>query len=1052
MRLTRATLAPLLFASLALGLAARSAAREAQGVSAEAQHLASSADDYAATLAGRREALRLLEEAARLHSEAGQGREAARALNRAGRLRLLLSEPRAALEAHRRALSLLARAPDATAEADALGGLGETHLHLQQLEEAEQSLRRALAVSGRADYARGRAQALITLSLVQIYKDQTLAMATAEEALALWQSLGDRRGLALAHSQVGRCHFAQNRLVESAQNYERALQLSRESGDRPGEAGALIMLGFVEYRRGEWRANIALLTQAQALIDEEAEPDKMGQIAAGLAEAFNEAGLPEDGLAHYGRALEYYRRTQDPHLVWYAVWGLGCTHLLLGDHPAAFRELRRSLEGVKKDGLEAAQTYHYLGRTHLAAGDAPAALRHFRSALDIYERRNNPDWAARARGLMGQAYARAGRVEAARASYTQALETFGRLSDRVNEAAVAYAVGRLELSAGNLDAAEKYLSLSIEATEGVRRDSTSSDLTAAFSATVHERYEAYVELLMRRHAAEPERGFDVLAFENVERARARSLAELLRATETSLVPGLDPKLAERERSLRQALRAREDDRMALLRGKYERPALEALDADLARLRAEYAGVEDAIRALHPSYGQIARPAGWNLERIRQQVVVGDETVLLEYGLGAERGYVWAVTREGLRSYELPPRALVERAAGRVYALLSGARRERGTEREVEEAARELSRMILAPAAASLRGRSRVIVVADGGLNYVPFQVLPAPADGEPLVAGHEVVNAPSASVLGQLREEAGRRLPPARTLVAFGDPVFESNYALRKSAAGGRIELAELRKMEAARFGKHLRDIDVEGDALDPSTAEPLTYAGPELRNLREVSADSLVAADFDATRERLQQTDLSGFAIVHFATHGLLDPRQPERSGLLLSTVDRDGRTHGGFVGLRDVYSLRAPVGLVVLSACRTALGKEVRGEGMIGLTRGFLYAGASGVVSSLWKVDDEATSELMRRFYENMLRDGMTPSAALRAAQNSIRREPHWRSPFYWAAFTLQGEYRQVLRPARSSGWKAYTKILVSGGVVLSLAALAAWWLRRRRASALA
>ncbi|HEY0171863.1 MAG TPA: CHAT domain-containing protein, partial [Pyrinomonadaceae bacterium] len=312
--------------------------------------------------------------------------------------------------------------------------------------------------------------------------------------------------------------------------------------------------------------------------------------------------------------------------------------------------------------------------------------------------------------------------------------------------------------------------------------------------------------------------------------------------------------------------------------------------------------------------------------------------------------------------------------------------------------------------------------------------------------------APSASVLGQLREEAGRRLPPSKTLVAFGDPVFRSNYAMRKSAASGGVELAELSKAETASFRSGQRDFEFEDDSpLDPATAEPLTYAGPELRNLREVVADSLVAADFDATRERLQQTDLSQFAILHFATHGLLDPKQPERSGLLLSAVDREGRARDGFVGLRDVYSLRAPVELVVLSACRTALGKEVRGEGMIGLTRGFLYAGASSVMSSLWKVDDEATSELMRRFYENMLRREMTPAAALRAAQNSIRREPHWRSPYYWAAFTLQGEYRQVLRPARAAGLKTYTKALVSGGLVLSLAALAAWWSRRRRAPAL-
>jgi CHAT domain-containing protein len=439
--------------------------------------------------------------------------------------------------------------------------------------------------------------------------------------------------------------------------------------------------------------------------------------------------------------------------------------------------------------------------------------------------------------------------------------------------------------------------------------------------------------------------------------------------------------------------------------------------------------------------------------IREQVVADDETVLLEYMLGAERGYAWAVTREGLRSYELPPRAEVEGAAEKVYRLLS-AGRGGGGERELADAVRELSRAVLSPAAGELRGRRRVVVVADGALHYVPFQLLQASPDGgggEPLVASHEVVNAPSASVLGQLREEAARRRPPARTLAAFGDPVFPSNYAARRGAGAG-VEVAALLRAGEGDLRNRLRDVEVEGDSMNPATAGPLFFAGLELENLREVAAgaDPLVAGGFDATSERLRGTDLSEFAILHFATHGLLDPRRPENSGLLLSTVDPQGRERVGFVGLRDIYSLRAPVELVVLSACRTALGKEVRGEGMIGLTRGFMYAGASSVVSSLWKVNDEATSELMRRFYENMLRRGMTPAAALGAAQNSIRQEPRWRSPYYWAAFTLQGEYRHVVRPARApSAASPYAKAAAPAAAALSLALVAwgAWRVRRRR-----
>jgi CHAT domain-containing protein len=284
-------------------------------------------------------------------------------------------------------------------------------------------------------------------------------------------------------------------------------------------------------------------------------------------------------------------------------------------------------------------------------------------------------------------------------------------------------------------------------------------------------------------------------------------------------------------------------------------------------------------------------------------------------------------------------------------------------------------------------------------------------------------------------------------LAAFGDPVFESNYAQRKEIGDGQ-QVAALQSAEVERW-RQARGIELKGDSFDPSVIEPLFYARLELENLRDVAAggETFVATEFDATRERLLGADLTQYAILHFATHGFLDPRRPENSGLVLSTVRHDGQAQDGFVKLQDIYNLHAPVDLVVLSACRTALGKEIRGEGLIGLTRGFMYAGASSVVASLWKVDDEATAELMKRFYANMLQRGRTPAAALRAAQNSIRQEPQWRSPYYWAAFTLQGEYRQAIGRAPAGAAPMYPKIIVGVALSALLLAGAAWRHRRRR-----
>ena len=685
----------------------------------------------------------------------------------------------------------------------------------------------------------------------------------------------------------------------------------------------------------------------------------------------------------------------------------------------------------------------FLGRTFYALGDHAIALSHFQSALDGYLGTKNPMEAARMRALMGQVFEVEGEFERARKDYETAIETFRGLSDVINESATLYAIGRLELKQNNLDVSNTYLRRSIDVTEEMRRVSTSNDLTAAFSATVHERYESYVDCLMRKHKAQPGQGFELRAFETSEMSRGRALVELLQATQTNFAPGLDPQLGEQEKSLRQSLRVKEDSRVRLLSTAYKKEDIAALESEIAQLDAQYKQVLETIHARYPSFEQLNRPTGWNATQIQEQVVADDETLLLEYSLGADRSYVWAVTRDRITSHELPSETVINEAARKVYKLLETAPTEQ-TIKQLDQAAQALSQLILLPVASEL-GKRRIIVVADGALNYIPFQFLPAPsAEREQLVATHEVINAPSASALGQLRQEKIRRQPAANVLAAFGDPVFASNYAQYKSPNSGE-QIASVQSPNDERMKTALRDIELNGDSVDPSVIQPLFYAKQELANLREVAGNqTFLATGFDASREKVQNTDLTKFSILHFATHGVLDPRRPESSGLILSTINRGGQTQDGFLGLSDIYNLHAPVDLVVLSACRTGLGKDVRGEGLIGITRGFMYAGASSVVASLWKVDDEATAELMKKFYSNMLQHGMTPAAALRAAQNSIRQQPQWRSPYYWAAFTIQGDYRGVIKVARANSTSAFANGIVFVSSLLMLA-LVAWSYRR-------
>ena len=1035
----------LIFLMVLLCLAAGRSALAQSDHKAIAKETAAAVDDNAVSREARQASLEKLKEAARLFLSVNENVEAARVLNRAGHFQLILNEPQEAIASYKQALALLKRSQSTETEADSWNGLADAYPVPDEKAAAEEAARKALSLSVKADYQRGQAEALLVLSDSQNYYDHPLALKTAQEALGVWRAVGDKRGLARNYSQIGRCYMAQNILADSTSNYQEGLRLWQELNIPSEQAEALTMLAFIENRKGDWQSCISLLTQAEGLLDEKAEPGKMGQIAAGLGEAFNQNGLPEIGLTHFQKALDYYREAREPHTIRHATWGLGWTYYLLGKYPEALSQFQQVLAiVVEKDSLDAAPSYEFLGKVNIAMGDPAAALNHLRSALAIYTSAGNPKESAQVLGLMGQAHEQQGQMEMARQNYQRALQMFTKVSDRLNEGAVYYALGRLEMKSRNYDPAENYLRHSIDATETVRRVSSSSDLTAAFSATVQERYEQYIECLMIKDHADPTRGLSVRAFQTSELARGRSLAELLKATETNLAPGLDPKLAEQEKSVRQSLRVKEDEKVTLLSRTYKKEELEALEAETGRLEQEYQQVTETIKARYPAYAQISRPTAWDLGQIQEQVVADDETLLLEYSLGADKSYVWAITRNNMTSAELPRQELINEAARKVYELLQNPP-DAQAEVKLTQAAEELSQMILLPVAGQLSKR-RVIVVADGALNYVPFQFIPLPLNHDQMVAEHEVINAPSASILGQLQQESARRQPPEKVLAAFGDPVFASNYSQIKGTNAGE-QVASAQTLNDERWRPAVRDVEVSADALNPFVVQPLFFAKRELANLQDVSGrETFLATGFDASLEKLQTTDLTRYAILHFATHGILDPKRPEKSGLLLSMVNRDGQPRNGFVGLQEIYRLHLPVDLVVLSACRTGLGKDVKGEGLIGLTRGFMYAGASSVLASLWKVDDEATSELMKRFYTNMLQRGMTPAAALRAAQNSIRQEPQWRSPYYWAAFTLQGEYRHVIKPVGANRHLVSWWIICAGGLSLLLLGVA-WRYRRHR-----
>jgi CHAT domain-containing protein len=500
--------------------------------------------------------------------------------------------------------------------------------------------------------------------------------------------------------------------------------------------------------------------------------------------------------------------------------------------------------------------------------------------------------------------------------------------------------------------------------------------------------------------------------------------------------GVDPALLERERCVQEQLGAKSEELMRLLSGQHTEDQARTVRKDMDALLGEYQNIEALIRANSPRYAALTQPQPLSLKEIQQRVL-DDDTLLLEYSLGEERSYLWAVTTDAVTAYELPSRAEVEKLARRVYDLLTARNRQVNFETAAERRARiasadeeysakaeELSNLILAPAAAQMN-KKRLLVVGDGTLQYLPFAALPAPALGArrqssthyaPLIANYEVVNLPSASTLAVLRKELAGRKPAPKAIAVLADPVFgKDDERLKRGGAIARSGRSAPAKSEAqtASFSERpltrsARDLGVEGEELylprlffTRREAEAIVRFVPQ-RQFKK-------AIDFAASKATATDPELGQYRYVHFATHTLLNSSNPSLSGIVLSLVNPEGDEQEGFLLAQEIYNLKLPAELVVLSSCKTGLGKEVRGEGVIGITRGFMYAGAARVTMSLWDVDDEATAEMMKRFYRAMLiKPHSSPAAALRSAQVSMWRSQPWRAPYYWAAFVLQGEYK--------------------------------------------
>ncbi|MDX2033613.1 MAG: tetratricopeptide repeat protein [Blastocatellia bacterium] len=921
-----------------------------------------------------------------------------------------------AIRAHR-------AANDPVAEAASLDSLGATYNYLGQPARAQEKSEAALAIRRRIQDRLGVANSLtgIAIALSAQGKYQQ-AIDRLDEALPITRELKARINEGRVLSLLGQTSFSLGQFDRAEEVVNQALAIRRELKTRGGEADSLVTLGNIHSILG--RYELALQTYNQALDIYRTLKLRTFEASAlgNLGIAYQYLGMPEKAIEFFEQAIALQRELKSENGVDYFLNNLGSAHRSLKNYARAIQYYAEAIELLRKNGDrhgESAATSN-LVNCHINLGQYEKAREYAMEALRLSRESGNRPVEARTLTNLGNVLRRLGRLPEAAEQLRLGIALNREMGNRLNEAAAHFGLGMVEYERGQLNAARTELETAIGLIESLRGELLSPELRASFFTEAQEMYQSYIQLLQQLDQSNPGAGNAARAFEASERARARSLLELLNEIRADLRQGVDEKLLARERLLASQINVKAQS----LQSARTAELIATTRQELTALETAHQLTQAEIRKTSPGFAALTQPQPLGLAEVQAQLDA--ETLLLQYSLGSKKSFLWAVSRTELRSYELAGREEIERHARRVYELLTErgrarrgesaaqrrAREARG-DAELPAAARELSRLALGPLAGTLKSQ-RLVIVADGALQYIPFGALPAPGRAaEPMIVRHEIVSLPSASTLAVQRRETANRAPATDGIAVIANPVFSEtdprvkNLARKNepAAAPAALDLAI-----ASRSIEHLAEKETGAAGVRTLTIPALPFTRIEAEQILAAAPGpaNFAALDFKANRAAALDAGLRRYRYLHFATHGYLDSERPGLSALLLSMLDESGAPQNGYLRANEIYNLRLAADLVVLSACQTGLGMEIRGEGLIGLTRGFMYAGAPRVVVSLWNVNDRATSDLMGRFYRKMLREKQRPAAALRAAQIEMWKSPQWRSPFYWAAFGLQGEWR--------------------------------------------
>lgn len=691
---------------------------------------------------------------------------------------------------------------------------------------------------------------------------------------------------------------------------------------------------------------------------------------------------------------------------------LGMCFYHKGDLRSSFGALEKALTMSREvgDTANVASILASLAVNHRESGDPQKAVALLNEAIEMFGERSSPDLNS-VHITLGATLIGIGELEKANDSLKLALNGYRSTGDLDGMSRTLHQLARLERERGNLAMSLENIESAIEFHQYVEAKYKNLSEVSRHFEFVRRHYDLYVEILMALYEQTKDTAFAVKAFQISEASRMRTLISQYHEATRGETNNAD---AEVVRSLIGIQQMIADKLSILARYKYEAKSvtqIEAIERDLSGLFNDRERIRGRSRSAGSLASVLTEPQKLTLKDY--QAELSDETVLIEYYLGQQNGFCWILSKDGFQVLTLPKRSSIDSESKAIYSSMAGnaearnvnGRRTGNARRSTETHGKKLDNQVrslldlIRLREVELSGFKRLVIVKDGGLNLIPFSVLVDAIRDTPngkRSDAIETVTLPSLATLSVLRGSGIRSFEPM-SIAAIADPVFSTDDE--------RLGVGRSRRREQnllGSIGRAKRDFDL-------TDMVRLPFSRTEAKEIVEqFDGRSEVSLDFRASRDRFLKGEFDDFDIIHFATHGFVNNKHPELSGIVLSLVNEDGVTQNGFLRSHDLFLLKIDPQLVVLSGCQTGLGKQVESEGMMSLARSFMANGTPRVVSSLWKVDDAATAELMKRFYRGIFSERRSPGSALMIAQNELKKIPRYSHPKYWAGFTLTGEWR--------------------------------------------